>query len=570
MSREAVVDHLRAEQQFLQRLALALARDESSAQDLVQETMVTAWQRSPSDRPSRPWLARVMRRLAGHERRSAARRARRERIAARNEIQEVDQTIELHALVSREIQALPKAQARVIALRYGEGLGPSAIADRLDLPLPTVKSQLQRGLQRLRERLDSEHGGLRSAWALVAVRPGALEPARAAWLGWWVMKPAMALVASLLVWWAGSMFLGGDAEPADAGLAPSEAMASSGAQAGGDEPGERPTQALRVSGKEGSRAVAGERNLVGQSEAEPMRRTPNLDSVPKLSMELADGTPEAYLRLRLDGSWDQLLSGRVFFDAAGLPTRTVELRGRETVSESGFTIRVPALAEVVISGRLDGLRFDPIPVQTPDHQQWVEVVVPLEVDPNQAYLSLSFADGLDWEGERMTLRLRAGDPETGLEMSMRQPTVRDGRLEVGWVPSGDLGLLLLAGTGGNAAQEASHGAFFRTTLASREKRQASIRMEPTVPLYLRLADSLPVEISAGVRLEYPGGLSVKAGLKYGESFTTRLSKGGLVQVLPGCLPGPLTLRIQEDGLDDLVYPLILHPGEPMVVPIHLE
>ena len=40
------------------------------------------------------------------------------------------------------------------------------IAQRLEVPLATVKTRLARGLALLRTRLDAEHGGRRESWAL--------------------------------------------------------------------------------------------------------------------------------------------------------------------------------------------------------------------------------------------------------------------------------------------------------------------------------------------------------------------------------------------------------------------
>ena len=573
VSQEAVVEHLCAEQHFLRRLALALARDEASAQDLVQQTMVTAWQRSPTDRPSRAWLARVMRRLAGHDRRAAARRFRRERVAARREVEEVDQTIELHALVSREVQALPKAQARAIALRYGEGLGPSAIAERLDLPLPTVRSQLQPGLQRLRQRLDAEHGGNRSAWALVALRPESSQPARLSGLDWlvsWAVKPAMVITAGLVVWWAGAMFLGGQAAPARPSLDPSGVAESRLPLGEIKEVRNRATRELPDEPGKASKAPLGEGTRIEDGGSKAMGGAPGIDPLPWLSMELPEGTPEAYLHLRFEGSWETLLSGSVSLQSAGLPTRIVEFRGRQTVENSELAIRVPALSEVVITGDFDGLRLDPVHLRTPSGAQWIETSALLQVGPERAYLSLSFADGLDWEGERLTLRLGTGSAEAAFEMSMRQPTVRDGRLEVGWMPAGEVSLLLLAGSGGNAAKGATHGALLNTTLAPGEEVHKTIRMEPIVPLYLQLEPPVPEGLRAEVRLEFQGGIALRAGLHRNGSFTTRLTPGAPAQVLPGLPPGPVTLRVRADGWDDIVRQLTLHAGEATTVPIRLD
>ncbi len=50
------------------------------------------------------------------------------------------------------LAGLPEAQRTALILRYQEDLTPEEIAAALDSPLPTVKSQLQRGLKLLRVR----------------------------------------------------------------------------------------------------------------------------------------------------------------------------------------------------------------------------------------------------------------------------------------------------------------------------------------------------------------------------------------------------------------------------------
>ena len=76
---------------------------------------------------------------------------------------------ETHRLVAETVQQLQANHRRVLVLRFWHDLPPRAIARQLGLPVATVKSQLQRGLQELRERLDARTGE-RRAWL------GALVP----------------------------------------------------------------------------------------------------------------------------------------------------------------------------------------------------------------------------------------------------------------------------------------------------------------------------------------------------------------------------------------------------------
>jgi RNA polymerase sigma-70 factor (ECF subfamily) len=57
-------------------------------------------------------------------------------------------------VVSAGLAELAPDQRRVVALSFYEGLTHQQIADRLGLPLGTVKSHLRRGLRRLRDSLE--------------------------------------------------------------------------------------------------------------------------------------------------------------------------------------------------------------------------------------------------------------------------------------------------------------------------------------------------------------------------------------------------------------------------------
>lgn len=158
------VDQLLGHTAWARRLALALVRDEASADDLLQETWLAAMRRPPADGSSpRAWLASVMRRLANRGRERDGARGRRERETARPEAQPgTDQLIERaarHREVVEEVLALDEPYRQVLLLRHFEELPPRRIAALLDLPIATVSTRLQRGQARLRERLEARYGG---------------------------------------------------------------------------------------------------------------------------------------------------------------------------------------------------------------------------------------------------------------------------------------------------------------------------------------------------------------------------------------------------------------------------
>jgi RNA polymerase sigma-70 factor (ECF subfamily) len=152
---------------WMTTLARGLVLDEGTAEDVVQQAFVEVIERAP-DRPRSPgaWLSAVVRNLARRDHRSSVRRLRRETAAARREGTtpiDVVERAELHRLVVDRVLALPEPYREAVLLRYFEDLSVADVAVRQDVPLPTVRSRLQRGLDRLRRELDAVHGGDRAA-----------------------------------------------------------------------------------------------------------------------------------------------------------------------------------------------------------------------------------------------------------------------------------------------------------------------------------------------------------------------------------------------------------------------
>lgn len=158
---------------FVRRIALAIAGDEHGADDLVQDTWITALTRP---RPAgaqgarlRGWLGGVVRNVARDARRGAGRRRVREEAAARPEgLPPTDDTvgrIETHRRVVSAVLELSPPLRQAVVLTYFDGLPPRAVARRLGLPVETVRTRVRRARERLRARLES---GYESRPALVA------------------------------------------------------------------------------------------------------------------------------------------------------------------------------------------------------------------------------------------------------------------------------------------------------------------------------------------------------------------------------------------------------------------
>src|SRR5262245_9811955 len=164
------LDALLAHRAFLHAIARALLFDEQLAEDVVQETYLTAIAQSTRPRRSwKGWLAGITRNLAKETARTSNRRERREAEAAAPErLPSSEEIVEKEAIRRRVVDAvlaLDQPYRDAILHRYYEGLPPREIARRLGVPVETVRTRVKRGIERLRERLDAEHGGRRGAWS---------------------------------------------------------------------------------------------------------------------------------------------------------------------------------------------------------------------------------------------------------------------------------------------------------------------------------------------------------------------------------------------------------------------
>jgi RNA polymerase sigma-70 factor (ECF subfamily) len=165
------VEDLLRHRTFVRALARSLVHDDATADDVTQDTYVTALRNPPADMTTaRSWLARVLRRTVIDRLRSGARRTRRERAVADAEAREstLDAVarMETHRRLVSAVMTLEEPFRTTIVLRFHDNLEPRDVARRMDVPVETVRSRTRRGLDRLRAALDAEHDGDRGAWCL--------------------------------------------------------------------------------------------------------------------------------------------------------------------------------------------------------------------------------------------------------------------------------------------------------------------------------------------------------------------------------------------------------------------
>lgn len=140
-------------------LALRIVRERREAEDLLHDVFLEAWRTAKDFDPKRgrvrTWLAIRMRSRALDLQKSA--RVSRNTGDAGLEllVDEADAASPDHGRVRRALAELATDQRRVLELAYFEGLSCTEIAERVAIPVGTVKSRIAAGLDRLRSGLSA-------------------------------------------------------------------------------------------------------------------------------------------------------------------------------------------------------------------------------------------------------------------------------------------------------------------------------------------------------------------------------------------------------------------------------
>lgn len=175
-------DELLRHAQWMRALARSLVLDDATADDVTQDAWRVALERPPRAMAAlRGWLAAVIRSLVAKRARGEARRRLREIAVAPHEAvaatDDVVDRAEIHRRLVDAVLELDEPYRSTLLLRFFDGLPPRAIAERKGLPDATVRSHLKRGLDRMRERFDAEHGGDRGAWVALMQPLAFMKPA---------------------------------------------------------------------------------------------------------------------------------------------------------------------------------------------------------------------------------------------------------------------------------------------------------------------------------------------------------------------------------------------------------
>jgi RNA polymerase sigma-70 factor (ECF subfamily) len=142
-------------------VAFRILRDGALAEDAVQEAFLTAWRTAAGFDPERgkasTWLLTLVhRRAVDVVRREERRRADvldEEPGASGDATDETAEVREQRRAVQAALAQLPPDQRQALELAYYGGLSQSELAERLGVPIGTIKSRMFAALARLRDLL---------------------------------------------------------------------------------------------------------------------------------------------------------------------------------------------------------------------------------------------------------------------------------------------------------------------------------------------------------------------------------------------------------------------------------
>ncbi|MEM7233257.1 MAG: sigma-70 family RNA polymerase sigma factor [Planctomycetota bacterium] len=159
---------------WVRKLARRLLWDESLVDDVVQEAWILAFTKPPSKAQAlQAWLKKVVRSLSF---RANTKSRRRQEIAEEasthsppsppSRPDDILEALDTQRQLMDFVRDLPNPYREVVFRHYFQDQKLVDIARELEIPSSTSRTYLQRGLDKLRERLSTEHGG-RNAWMLL-------------------------------------------------------------------------------------------------------------------------------------------------------------------------------------------------------------------------------------------------------------------------------------------------------------------------------------------------------------------------------------------------------------------
>ena len=143
-------------------LAYRMVGDKQEAEDVVQEAFVKVWRSAGGYRVGRAsvrtWILSIVRNRGIDQIRSHARRGKmHDKVEASAPTSEPSEAFAetwknaQQEQVREALNTLPHEQLKILELAYFSGYTHAEIAERLELPLGTVKGRMRLGLQKIRD-----------------------------------------------------------------------------------------------------------------------------------------------------------------------------------------------------------------------------------------------------------------------------------------------------------------------------------------------------------------------------------------------------------------------------------
>lgn len=153
--------------QYMYGLAFRILRDSCLAEDVLQEVLLTLWQKATSYQENlgslKNWLQAIVRNRSLDKVRSSIYREQQfahlhlgaglEIVSHEPEIWQVVWGEEQTSFLRKALEALPLEQRQAIELNYFVGSSHAEIADQLHIPIGTVKGRIRLGLQKIKSLL---------------------------------------------------------------------------------------------------------------------------------------------------------------------------------------------------------------------------------------------------------------------------------------------------------------------------------------------------------------------------------------------------------------------------------
>lgn len=142
---------------------LRLGADNALAEEIAQDVMVTVWRKAGLFDRTQASVSTWIFRIARNRRIDLFRRAKRPELDPEEEMilpsgivapDEHVEALETEARVRAAMKDLPEEQLSLLRLAFYDGLSHREIADRLDVPLGTVKSRIRLAFAKMKARLD--------------------------------------------------------------------------------------------------------------------------------------------------------------------------------------------------------------------------------------------------------------------------------------------------------------------------------------------------------------------------------------------------------------------------------